>query len=327
MSLLKSIFDAFESQKVLIIGDAMVDAYRWGTIERMSPEAPVPVVSVHKRENRLGGAANVALNVQSLGGEAILCSVIGKDQQGATFLELMNEAGLDTSGLIQLPGRPTTVKTRVISDNKHVLRLDEEDLNLIVQTDELLIRIKQLIDQHAFNVIVFEDYNKGMLSKKLISETIAIAKDRQIPTLVDPKKDHFMDYCHVTLFKPNLKELCEGLELEINPKNMNEVESAVTTLRNRLNAGAILLTLSENGVFIKNHQSQKHIPAVKRNIVDVSGAGDTVVAVAAMALAHGFNIDYIATIANLAGGLVCEQAGVVPIDRETLYMEAKKYLD
>jgi rfaE bifunctional protein kinase chain/domain len=327
MSLLKEIFKSFSNQNVLIIGDAMVDAYRWGTINRISPEAPVPVVSVHKSENRLGGAANVALNIKALGGNATLCSVIGTDPQGIIFKELMQSANLTTQGLIQFKDRCTTVKTRVISDNKHVLRLDEEVSSEIFETQIILDKVKDLIDSNNFDVIIFEDYNKGMLSQEVIQKSIALAKSKNIPTLVDPKKDHFLEYKDVMLFKPNLKELSEGVNQHLKGSDLPSIEKAVTKLRQALNAKGILLTLSEFGVLIQSKDGQQVIPAFKRDIIDVSGAGDTVVAVAAMTLAATNNDTYIATISNLAGGLVCEFPGVVPINKENLFNEAAKYLE
>jgi rfaE bifunctional protein kinase chain/domain len=326
MSTVQEIFSSFSNQNVLIIGDAMVDAYRWGTIERMSPEAPVPVVSVHKSENRLGGAANVALNIKALGGNATLCSIIGTDSQGVIFKELMQDANLSTQGLIEFKDRCTTVKTRVISDNKHVLRLDEEDCSEISEVKLILDKINGLIDSANFDVIIFEDYNKGMLSEEVIGKSISLANSRNVPTLVDPKKKNFLAYKGVTLFKPNLKELAEGIGQQLIGSDLKRIEKAVTKLRLKLNAKGILLTLSEFGVFIQSKDGQHIVPAFKRNIIDVSGAGDTVVAVAAMTLAATKNDKLIATISNLAGGLVCEYSGVVPIDKDLLFEEANKYL-
>lgn len=311
--------------KVLIIGDAMIDSYCWGSIDRMSPEAPVPVVSVHKREDRLGGAANVALNIKSLGGEAVLFSCTGEDADADLFLQLMEAEGLSTKGIVALSDRPTTKKTRIINTDKHVLRLDEESTAVVEFNSVLKMRLQQLIHEKP-DVIVFEDYNKGLLQKELIAFAIEEAKNIGIPTLVDPKLNNFLAYEGVNLFKPNLKEIREGLDIEIDPSNRQQVEDAVRLLRKKLNCESVLLTLSEHGVFIQNQEGSHWVPAFPRNIVDVSGAGDTVVSVAAFCLASGMPNPYLATIANLAGGLVCEKVGVVPIDKQQLASEIEAHL-
>ena len=316
-----TIFDTFNRQKVLIIGDAMIDAYLWGTVTRMSPEAPVPVVSIDRKENRLGGAANVALNLQALGAEAILCATTGDDDKADLFFSLMNKKGLDTKGIGRIKERPTTVKTRVISDNKHLLRIDEETQKDLEKADDWLQNIERMIDSEPVDVIIFQDYNKGVITPALIRKIVTQAKQKGIPTIVDPKKKNFLDFQEVTLFKPNLKEIHEGLGIDFNPKEAIELETAVTKLQEALQAEQILLTLSEDGVYIKSNGTGIHIPAHPRQITDVSGAGDSVVSVAALCLAQRLAPQHIAGFANLAGGLVCEQVGVVPVDKELLKLE------
>jgi rfaE bifunctional protein kinase chain/domain len=317
MNSITDIISQFENKRVLIIGDAMIDAYMWGNIHRMSPEAPVPVVEIDKRESRLGGAANVALNIQSLGATPILFSSIGDDHYGTQFLNLMKEQCLSCEGIQKINNRNTTVKTRIISDNKHVLRVDEECTDTI-EDESISENLEKLISTSHFDVIIFEDYNKGLLSDRLIKKAISAAQNKGIPTIVDPKKDNFFSYQEVDVFKPNLKEIKDGLNVNIDVLSKSDLSTKVELLRLKLNAKGVLLTLSEHGIFFKNSTNTYSEPAHKRNIVDVSGAGDTVVSVAALALACGLKSEDMMRIANLAGGLVCEKVGVVPIKKQDL---------
>lgn len=317
MNSIANILDQFETKRVLIIGDAMIDAYMWGNIHRMSPEAPVPVVEIEKRESRLGGAANVALNIQSLGATPVLFSAIGNDYYGDLFINLMNEQNLTCEGIQKISNRNTTVKTRIISDNKHVLRVDEERTDLI-DDENIVDKLEKMILGNGFDVIIFEDYNKGLLSENLIQKAIQAAKQKGIPTIVDPKKNNFFAYRGVDIFKPNLREIKEGLNVEFDVKSDTELSKNVDLLRTKLEAKGILLTLSEYGIYYQNEETIYREEAHKRNIIDVSGAGDTVVSVAALALACGLKNEFMMRIANLAGGLVCEKVGVVPIQKQDL---------
>jgi len=321
-----NIFEKFNSLNVLIIGDVMIDSYIWGKIERISPEAPVPVVRVTKKENRLGGAANVALNIQSLGACPYICAVIGVDSDGENFLSLLKAQGLSNEGLIKIKTRPTTVKTRIIAHNKQIARVDAETERNLSSSNTLLVlnKIKQIITDHRIDAIIFEDYDKGLITEELISKTVKLAKEMGIITVVDPKKRNFHAYKGVKLFKPNLKELREGLKIDIDPSNIEQVEQAVERLKKQLGATTVMLTLSENGVYVSSGNGNKYIPAHKRDIADVSGAGDTVIATAALCLAAGLNEFKTAEIANLAGGLVCEHVGVVPIDKVRLLREVEE---
>ena len=317
MSSIANILHQFQSKRVLVIGDAMIDAYMWGEVNRMSPEAPVPIVEINKRESRLGGAANVALNIQSLGAIPVLFSSIGSDHYGDLFLKLMKEQNLSTEGIQRISNRSTTVKTRIISDNKHVLRVDEEEVSMI-QDEKIIECLKNLILTGTFDVIIFEDYNKGLLSEKLIQTAIEIATEKNIPTIVDPKKENFFAYKGVDIFKPNLKEIKEGMNVEFEVQSESDLSRYVEILRAKLNAKSILLTLSEHGIYYQNRENIFREKAHKRSIVDVSGAGDTVVSVAALSLACKLDSELLMRIANLAGGLVCEKVGVVPILKEDL---------
>ena len=319
-----TLFSGFISKKVLVVGDAMIDAYMWGEINRMSPEAPVPVVEVKKHENRLGGAANVALNLQSLGATPILCSVIGNDSQSILFKELIQNANLSNKGLLTSKERRTTLKTRVIAENKHQLRIDEEDTHPITCETEFLNLIQELIAD--VDVVILQDYNKGVLTAKVIAKVIEIANTKNIPTIVDPKKQNFLAYKNCTIFKPNLAEIKAGMNIDLNTDNNQEIEKAAADLRELLNAKGVLLTLSGRGICINTKENFTHTPAFKRNIIDVSGAGDTVIAVAALCLASNMNLNDLSVLSSLAGGLVCEEVGVVPIQKEKLLIEAKKYI-
>ena len=314
----------FNGLKALVVGDVMIDVYSKGVIERMSPEAPVPIVNVKTRFARLGGAANVALNLKALGAEPILCSVIGDDESGKTLIGLMQETGLDTSGLATSPSRPTTVKHRIFDSERQVLRMDEEstaDLN-DEEHQGLLDVIEQTLETHRFDVILLQDYNKGVLTEKMIQTIIALAEKKGIPVVVDPKKKNFFTYQGVTLFKPNAKELREGLG--VTAETPEELQAAMLTLQQRISCEYLMVTLSDKGVMMLYNGNFLHLPAHPRTIVDVSGAGDTVLSVAALCVALQASPETIATLSNLAGGLVCEEVGVVPINKERLAEEVQR---
>ncbi len=323
------LFEKFGSSRVLVIGDVMIDAYLSGKVDRISPEAPVPVVALKKRNNMLGGAANVALNIKALGAEAILCSVIGNDKQGDEMLNLMKNAGLSDAGMIRSDKRITTTKFRIIGNRMQMLRIDEEidtDLDPI-DTAAILQRISGLLTTHKPDVIIFQDYNKGVLSPGVIEAVSAMAAKAGIPVAVDPKKKNFSAYKGITLFKPNLKEVSEGLKIDVNPLSTESLQAAADALHLSQDVRMVMITLSEHGVFIsaKNRLSgdvSAVIPAVLRDIADVSGAGDTVISVAALCLATDTDPIFLASLSNLAGGLVCEQSGVVPVDKFRLMAEA-----
>ena len=325
---IRQVFDAFNSIKALVIGDVMMDAYLWGRVERISPEAPVPIVTVHKRETRLGGAANVAINIQAMDAVPLLCSVIGNDRTGDELIALMKDLKMDVSGMVRSDERVTTVKTRVIGNNHQLLRVDDEITNSITtaEQDELIDRVIQLMDSNKVDVIVFEDYDKGVLNESLIARIVTEAQKRKIPTAVDPKKNNFLAYKNVSLFKPNLGELKTGLKVDIDKTTASNIEQSIAAFKKSHSIGTIMVTLSDAGVFFSNNGTYKIIPAHIRNISDVSGAGDTVISVAALCLALGMSPEFISALANLAGGLVCEKVGVVPIDKQQLLEEASQLL-
>jgi rfaE bifunctional protein kinase chain/domain len=324
----KNLFDQFIGKRILVIGDVMIDSYLRGKVNRVSPEAPVPIVSLDLEEDRLGGAANVAVNLIAMGALPIICSVVGNDKQGEILKSLLVEAGISDQGLVYSADRKTTVKTRVIGNNQQLLRIDSEQTNPISKLEEkdLIELINRLIN-NGVDGVVFEDYNKGVLTPSLIQNVISLANENGIVSTVDPKKENFLAYKNVTLFKPNLKELKEGLGLDFSfVHSKDKFEEAVVQLEKELNNKISFVTLSEHGVFIKDGQEQEYFAAHLRNIADVSGAGDTVISIATLCLIAGVPINLIAEISNIAGGLVCEKSGVVSIDKEQLLEEVEELL-
>jgi rfaE bifunctional protein kinase chain/domain len=327
------IFEQFSQLRIMIVGDVMVDAYIWGVVDRISPEAPVPVVRVERRSNRMGGAANVALNIKSLGAEPILCSVIGDDMKGREFLDMMEVEKLSCKGIFTSDRRPTTTKFRIFGNNTQMLRVDEEITADLETEDQARLKdyIFKVLEQEEIHAIIFQDYNKGILTAGMITGISEKAREMNIPMAVDPKRKNFTAYKHVALFKPNLKELREGLNRDLDSEIKGDLEAAVSTLHKEQDIRIIMTTLSEAGVFVSSKDSgnkitQRVIPAHVRSIADVSGAGDTVISVAALCLAAGLDPFDIAAVANLAGGIVCEEVGVVPIDREKLLTEVRALL-
>ncbi len=324
----KDLFDKFNGLRILVIGDVMLDAYVMGKVNRISPEAPVPIVSLENEDARIGGAGNVALNLLALGAKPIICGVIGEDSSGDKLLNLFEKNGISTDGLVKSIARKTTVKTRVISNKQQLLRIDSESTFPLLESEEIKLNdtIQNIINQ-GIDGIIFEDYNKGVLTDSVIQNTIKIAKEKDIPTAVDPKKENFLSYKGVSLFKPNLKELKEGLNLNFDfNSNKDLFEKGIEVLEEKLQNEISFVTLSENGVFIKNQTEKYYVPAHMRSISDVSGAGDTVIAVATLCLISGASTKQIAEISNLAGGLVCEKSGVVSISKNDLLKEVSELL-
>ena len=315
--------ERFDGLKALVVGDVMIDAYSKGVVERMSPEAPVPIVSLTERFHRLGGAANVALNLKALGAEPIVCSIIGDDEPGKTLLQLMQEQGLEVKGLVSSNHRKTTVKHRILDGTRQLLRIDEEDCFDLTEVEHsiLIHLIRQALEKQPVDVVVLQDYNKGVLTEKMIHEIIALCHQKNIPVVVDPKKKNFFAYQGATLFKPNAKELLEGLG--VKAETIEELQQAMVSLQARLYCEYLMVTLSDKGVMILHDGRSHHLPAYPRNIVDVSGAGDTVLSVAALAVALELDTESIAQWSNIAGGLVCEEVGVVPIDKQRFAEEIK----
>lgn len=321
---IKSLFKKLNKLKVFIVGDAMLDNYWMGNIERISPEAPVPVINVQRKESRPGGAANVALNCRYLGADVSLLTVIGKDEHGKALCQLLEGQGIHTNFIQQSKFRRTTTKTRVIAKNQHVIRLDEEttdDLPVAEEHQFIDLCLKAIqIDQP--DIVIFEDYNKGILKENIIRKIITHCRHVGVLTAVDPKKTNFLAYQHVDIFKPNLKEVREALLLPIKPVTASALKQAHQQLAKSLHHQVTMITLSEFGIYSQQGSKSYHYPAHIRQIADVSGAGDTVIAVAAMLYKVSGDLDLSTQIANLAGGLVCEEVGVVPIQKGKLLKEA-----
>lgn len=323
-----ALFKTFKNTKIVVVGDVMIDAYLEGKVTRISPEAPVPIVNLTAKEERLGGAANVALNLLSLDATVAICSVIGADSYGTQMLDIMEENEMDVSGIVTSSARKTTVKTRVIGNNQQLIRLDNEQTDALNETEEqALIDAVTAQIKKGCDALIFEDYNKGVLTPKVITTLIDLAQKHNVITTVDPKQKNFLAYKGVTLFKPNLKELAEGIGRTVNVLDKQDFEAAVQALQDQIHASILFVTLSEHGVFIGDKNQKTYVPAHIRTIADVSGAGDTVISVATLCLVAGCSLEETAQLANLAGGLVCEQVGVVAINKERLLKEAQKIHD
>ena len=328
------LFHDLTQLKVAVIGDVMLDTYWWGIVERISPEAPVPVVTVSKKEHRIGGAGNVALNVASLGAQVHMISVLGKDADGEQLTGLLAENKIQTQYLVHSEHRITTNKIRIISRNQHMMRLDAEMADDMIKEDQerLLFAIENYIAAENPDIIILEDYNKGVLTENVIKKIIDLCRKNKILTAVDPKRKNFFAYEGVDIFKPNLKEVKDGLNIIREEISISVLKDMHLLLQEKLDHRISLITLSEKGIFYAHHPVDKQendaaiIPTHIRSIADVSGAGDTVIAVAAMVFAATGNVKLMAETANIAGGLVCEEVGTVAINKEQLTEECKKLL-
>lgn len=322
---IKETLHSFQKLKVLIIGDVMLDRYLHGQVERISPEAPVPIVALSKKTYSAGGAANVALNVAALGAKPFLFSTIGMDKGGDKLIALLAAANISTKYLQRSKNRRTTVKTRVLAQNQQMLRFDEEDsFDLEPAAADLLLRnLTKLIAETVIDVILFQDYNKGVLTDLVIRKVLFAALKLDIPTVVDPKNKNFFAYKRVTLFKPNLKEINDNLPFQSN-STFDDLKKAANYLESKLHNSRTLITLSDKGIFYSEQAHQNILPTIPRNIADVCGAGDSVVSIAALGIALKLPLAEIAKLANLAGGQVCEKVGVVPVSVAQLELDYLK---
>lgn len=323
-----SLLAAYKGAKIGVVGDIMLDTYWWGSVDRISPEAPVPIVSLQRKETRVGGAANVALNLRALAAPTTLFAVVGKDAEGAELLKLLNAASIETAYIHESPHRVTTNKVRIMGRHQQMMRLDHEQTMDINEEEEniLLNNFYQYVQKEKPALIILEDYNKGVLSEQVIQSIIAYCQKNNIPTAVDPKQKHFLNYKGCTIFKPNLKEVKEGLKLSIDEVNLPNLNTLHHLLKENIGHEISLITLSEHGVYFAQDKIQKLIPTHIRNIADVSGAGDTVIAVAALTYACTKDISLSAELANIAGGLVCELVGTAPIDQAAFISEVRKLM-
>lgn len=325
----EQLFKNLSNSKVLVVGDIMLDTYWWGNVDRISPEAPVPVVALKKKELRVGGAANVALNTASLGAATSVIAVLGNDENGALLKQLLQQSGINTDYLVTDSSRVTTNKTRVMSRNQQMMRLDAEETEDIGKATEdmLLQHVADFFIKHKPDVLILGDYNKGVLTPRVIKELIALCQSAGVTTAVDPKRKNFLSFQGVDIFKPNLKEVREGLNLVTDAVDEEALKHIHQALQKKLQHRISLITLSEKGVFYQVDGEARIIPTHVRNIADVSGAGDTVIAVAALVYAATKNMHLAADMANIAGGLVCEEVGTAAIDKEKLYNECCLLLD
>jgi rfaE bifunctional protein kinase chain/domain len=318
------VLSKLENKHILIVGDVMIDRYLRGQVSRISPEAPVPVVRYQSTENRLGGAANVALNIHALKSIPLMCSVVGTDSDGELLARLFPESGLLDEGLVFSSERMTTVKTRVLGNHQQMLRIDQEDDFDLSEQEEraLLDRVKGLLDTYPVSAVILQDYNKGVLTASLIHQLMEVCKARKIPVAVDPKKKNFFAYKGAFLFKPNLKEIRDSAPFPVKAEQ-SSLQQAANYLKSELENTWTMITLSEQGLFLDTNTEEggQIFPTIPRNIADVSGAGDTVISVAALGIAAGLSPAEIACLSNLAGGQVCEVPGVVPVDRALLETE------
>ncbi|MEO8710572.1 MAG: PfkB family carbohydrate kinase [Parafilimonas sp.] len=324
----EKLFSTFSSLKVAVFGDVMLDTYWWGNVERISPEAPVPIVSMHHREQRIGGAGNVALNLVSLGAQTTLFTITGDDNDANILSSLLNSNNINTDYILKSDSRITTNKIRVMGRNQQMLRLDAEVTHDISNEDEakLINNFSEYIKAEKPGIVIFEDYNKGVLTASLIESVIKICREENILTAVDPKRKNFFAYLYADIFKPNLKEVKDGLNILVDDLSASLLNDIHEQLKKHLHHKISLITLSEKGVFIHDENTSHIVPAHVRHIADVSGAGDTVIAVASLVYAATNDILLTAEIANLAGGIVCEKAGTIAINKQQLMNECYESL-
>jgi D-glycero-beta-D-manno-heptose-7-phosphate kinase len=305
-----------KGKTIAVIGDVMLDRYFWGSVTRISPEAPVPVIDVEKESVHLGGAANVAANLKSLGLETLLCGVIGNDNSGKSFVEVAGQRGINPDGLFIDINRPTTVKTRIIGNNQQIARIDRE-VREIISNEGLRFILDKINNINDLSGIILQDYNKGTITKELIQKVMNISKIKGIPVYVDPKRDNFFLYKGVTVVKPNRKEAQQALGLAL--RNEEEVISAGKKLLELLDCENVLITLGAEGMMLfEKNGTISSVPTKARHIADVSGAGDTAIATLSATISGGANIREASAMANYASGIVCEKPGIVSIEIQEL---------
>lgn len=310
--------NSFQGKKVLVIGDVILDIYLKGKVDRISPEAPIPILNHQHTSHALGGAANVAANLKGLGAEVTLVSITGQDGE-SDYLETMLDLEDISHQLVKLKDRPTTSKTRIIAGSQQMIRIDHESLAEIDQESEnqIIVLLENLLNSNNYHSIVLQDYNKGMLSSQLINRIISLAGSKLIQVVVDPKKNNFFEYKNATLFKPNFKECAAQVHFTLEP-NIESLAKADDYLRSRLNHKISMITLAEHGIFISDGIDKYLIPTEIRQISDVSGAGDTVTAIATFGLIESLSLSEIATLSNQSAGHVCGIPGIHAITKEEL---------
>lgn len=319
---LEQYLNRFPHARVLVAGDLILDHYIWGTVNRVSPEAPVPVVHVESESLSLGGAANVFKNLISLGGQADLCGVIGSDESGRSFLNEFAGHRRSQRGIVIDAQRPTTRKTRIIAHNQQIVRFDVEDPELL--SPSLEQKILRYVRSRLTEVtcLVVSDYDKGVVTPSLMTHLRQLAARHEVPIVVDPKVKHFDYYSDVTIITPNHLEAYQAAGLTAT--SVHPIDEVGPLLRKRLNCQAVLITRGEHGMSLfEDNQKHWHIPAVARQVYDVTGAGDTVVSTLALALSVGASIREAAVLANRAAGVVVGMLGTASVTpaqlKEALY--------
>lgn len=320
------IFDRFKNNTILVIGDVMIDTYLIGRVERISPEAPVPICDVYDKQYKLGGASNVAFNLQRLGAKPIICTVIGDDDSGKIFSKLIKNNLLDEAGIVVSSKRKTTNKTRVMGNNYQMLRIDEENKSELDTSSylQLVKQIEIILNNSKVDGIIFEDYDKGVINKILIDRVLELTKGR-IRIYVDPKYKNFNFYHNVELFKPNLSEFREGMKMDFESEDIIKcLKKQCKILHEEKNINKIMVTMADRGIFISiKGGDQLHFRTTPRNIVDVSGAGDAVISIASLMDIEGCNLGHTTFISNITGGIVCEEVGVVTVNKDRVLREIK----
>lgn len=322
---MKDLIKKIWRKKVIVLGDMMLDSYQWGRVDRISPEAPVPIIAIDREEYRLGGAANVALNLTALGAQAYPIGVTGNERNAKEMRKLFKQHKLDTDGLIAEKGRKTTIKTRILAVNQQIARIDIEDSSWISQDTENEILGKIASQIKTADLMIIEDYNKGLLSEKLIGETLKLCKEYELPVAVDPKQKNFFAYQEVDIFKPNYLELQTNLGIKFESE-ADFLEGATQSL-DLLKCKYLVVTHGAKGMYIfSKDMPTQHLPSYAREVYDVSGAGDTVISALALAYCAGADIKQAASFANHAAAVVCGKLGTATANsREILASyEAKR---
>jgi len=316
-SRVSQLVESFHGRRIAVIGDVILDRYYRGTVSRISPEAPVPVVDIEHESEYPGGAANVAYNLITLGATPLLLGVIGNDLAGDGLRSLLVDTGIGDEGLLVDSDRPTTLKTRVIAASQHIVRVDWETKKTI--NPGVLDRLVQRLESHIGDIdaLIIQDYDKGVVVRELIAQAVALARTHDVPVYVDPKSRNFFDYAGVTLFKPNRKEAEDALKREL--RGADDRREGLRELLTRLQCEYVVLTLGSEGMMLARRDEEPIlVPTKAIQVADVSGAGDTVIAALAAACAGGASMQEAVIVANHAAGIVCEQVGTVPVRRDEL---------
>ena len=315
---IEQLLASFEDKTVLVVGDVMIDSYIFGS----KPVADgVPVINTKRKEKRLGGAANVALNIQALSATPILCSVVGDDHEGQILERLLEVQGMPNKGIIRSQNRRTTTKLRVLGGSNQIVRVDSEDVHPLIDLDRkaLLSHISNLSKE--CDLIIFEDYDKGTIHSEIISETIAIAAEKGIPVAVDPRQKNFFAYTGATLFKPGIEELEKHFDIRLSTKSETELGELMVGLDQKIGAKSYLISLDDGDIFFHSNSISKVFPTHHTGVADMSGVGNAIISVAGLSLTLGLKEEAVAELSNIAAGIVAKFSGVVPISRDQFSKE------